>query len=132
MLIWAMISQIPYQLLRHDFGLNVLVTLLGILVAVYLLDRKGLSSYFLAFAVFLPISLFSDWAFLPLIFTMIFYEADKHDRKGLPIILLHVVMFIMRFLISSASIARYISEAVAFLNCNYFYLPSTKQYRKQR
>ena len=110
-----MISQIPYQLLRHDFGLNVLVTLLGSLVAVYLLDRKGWGSYFLAFAVFLPRSLFSDWAFLPLIFTMIFYEADKHDRKWLPIILLPVVMFITRWMISSESIARYISEAVAFL-----------------
>lgn len=114
-LIWAAISQIPYQLLRHDFGLNVLVTLLGSLVAVYLLDRKGWGSYFLAFVVFLPISLFSDWAFLPLIFTMIFYEVDKHDRKWLPIILLPVVMFITRWMISNESIARYISEAVAFM-----------------
>ena len=81
MLIWAVISQPPYYLLRHDSGLNVLVTLLGSLVAVCLLDKKGWIYYFLAFAAFLPISLFSDWAFLPLIFTMIFYETDKHDRK---------------------------------------------------
>lgn len=114
MLAWAVISQLPYYLLRHDSGLNVLVTLLGSLIAVHLLDKKGWGYYILAFAVFIPISLFSDWAFLPLIFTMIFYEADKHDRKWIPIVLLPVVMFAMRWLISSESIARYISEAVAF------------------
>ena len=114
MLIWAVISQPPYYLLRHDSGLNVLVTLLGSLVAVYILDKKGWIYYFLAFAAFLPVSLFSDWAFLPLIFTMIFYEADKHDRKWLPIILLPIVMFVAGLLISNDSITRYISEAVAF------------------
>lgn len=114
MLIWAVISQLPYYLLRHDSGLNVLVTLLGSLIAVYILDKKGWGYYILAFAVFLPISLFSDWAFLPLIFTMVFYEADKHDKKWLPIVLLPVVMFVTRCLISSDSITRYISEAVAF------------------
>ena len=41
MLIWAVISQFPYYLLRHDYGLNVMVTLLGSLMAVYLLDKKG-------------------------------------------------------------------------------------------
>ena len=114
MLIWAVISQLPYYLLRHDSGLNVLVTLLGGLIAVHLLDKKGWSYYILAFALFLPISLFSDWAFLPLIFTMIFYEADKHDKKGIPIVLLPVVMFVTRLLISSDSMARYTSEAVSF------------------
>ena len=114
MLVWAVISQLPYYLLRHDSGLNVLVTLLGSLIAVYLLDKKGWDYYILAFAVFLPISLFSDWAFLPLIFTMIFYEADKHDKKWLPIVLLPVVMFVARWLISSESVARYLSESVAF------------------
>ena len=114
MLIWAVISQLPYYLLRHDYGLNVLVTLLGSLVAVYLLDKKGWIYYFLAFAAFLPVSLFSDWAFLPLIFTMIFYEADKHDRKWLPIILLPIVMFVARTLMSEDAIGRYISEAVTF------------------
>lgn len=115
MLAWAVISQLPYSLLRHDYRLNVMVTLLGSLVVVYLLDEKGWGCYLLAFAVFFSISIFSDWAFLPLIFTMIFYEADKHDRKWLPIVLLPVVMFITRLLISSESIARYISEAVAFM-----------------
>lgn len=114
MLIWAVISQLPYYFLRHDSGLNVLVTLLGSLIAVHLLDKKGWGYYIFAFAVFLPISLFSDWAFLPLIFTMIFYEADKHDKKWLPIVLLPIVMFATRLLISSESIARYISETVAF------------------
>ena len=115
MLIWAVISQLPYYLLRHDSGLNVLVTLLGSLISVHLLDKKGWGYYILAFAVFLPISLFSDWAFLPLIFTMIFYEADKHDKKWIPIIFLPAVMFVTRLVISSDSIARYISEAVAFV-----------------
>lgn len=114
MLIWAVMSQLSYCLLGHDYGLNVLVTLLRSLVAVYLLDKNGWFLYFLAFAVFLPVSLFSDWAFLPLVFTMIFYEADKHDRKWLPIILLHIVMFVARLLISNDFITRYISEAVAF------------------
>lgn len=114
MLVWAVISQLPYYLLRHDSGLNVLVTLLGSLIAIYLLDRKGWDYFILAFVVFLPISLFSDWVFLPLIFTIIFYEADKYDKKWLPIVLLPGVMFIIRLLISSGSIARYISEAVAF------------------
>ena len=115
MLIWAVISQFPYVLLRHDFILNVLFTLLGSLIAIYILDKKGLGYYFLVFIAFFPISLFSDWAFLPLIFTIIFYEADKHDRKWLPIILLPAVMFISRFLLSSDSISRYISEAIAFM-----------------
>ena len=114
MLVWAVISQLPYHLLIQDSGLNVLVTLLGSLIAVHLLDKNGWSYYILAFAVFLPISLFSDWAFLPLIFTMIFYEADKYDKKWFSIILLPLVMFVTRLLISRESIARYISEAVAF------------------
>lgn len=115
MLIWAVMSQLPYCLLEHDYGLNVLVTLLRSLVAVYLLDKKGWFLYFLAFAVFLPVSLFSDWAFVPLVFTMIFYEVDKHDRKWLPIILLPIVMFVARLLISNDSISRCILEAVAFI-----------------
>ena len=114
MLVWAVISQLPYYLLRHDSGLNVLVTLLVSLIAIHLLDKKGRGYYILAFTAFLPISLFSDWAFLPLIFTMIFYEADKHDKKWIPIVLLPVVMFVTRWSISSESIARYTSEAVAF------------------
>lgn len=114
MLVWAVISQLPYYLLRHDSGLNVLVTLFGSLITVNLLDKKGWGYYILAFAVFLPISLFSDWAFLPLVFTMIFYEADELDKKWIPIVLLPVVMFATRWSISSESIARYISEVVAF------------------
>ena len=114
MLVWAVISQLPYYLLRHDSGLNVLVTLLGSLIAIYLLDRKGWDYFILAFVVFLPISLFSDWVFLPLIFTIIFYEADKHNKRWLPIVILPFVMIVTRWLISSDSIARYISEAVAF------------------
>ena len=98
MLVWAVISQLPYYLLRHDSGLNVLVTLLGSLMAVHLLDKKGWGYYVLAFVVFLPISLFSDWAFLPLVFTMIFYEADKYDKRWLPIVLLPVVVFATRLL----------------------------------
>lgn len=115
MLIWAVLSQLPYYLLRHDSGLNVLDTLLGGLIAVHLLDKNGWGYYILSFAVFLPISLFSDWAFLPLIFTMIFYEADKYDKKWLPILLLPIVMFVTRCLISNDSMARYISETVAFV-----------------
>lgn len=57
MQVWAVISQFPYYLLRHDSGLNVLVTLLGSLIAVHLLDKKGWGYYVLAFVVFLPISL---------------------------------------------------------------------------
>ena len=114
MFVWAVISQLPYHLLRHECELNVLVTLLGSLIAVHILEKKGWGYYLLAFTLFLPISLFSDWAFLPLIFTMIFYEADKHDKKWLSLILLPFVMFVTRLLISSDSIARYISEAVAF------------------
>ena len=109
MLIWAVISQLPYYLLRHDSGLNVLVSLLGSLIAVHLLDKKGWGYY--VFVVLFPILLLSDWAFLPLIFTMIFYEADKHDKKWLPIVLLPFVLFVTRWLISSDSIARYMSEA---------------------
>ena len=45
---------------------------------------------------------------------MVFNEADKHDKEWLPIILLPIVMFTTRLMISSDSIARYISDAVAF------------------
>ena len=114
MLVWAVISQLPYYLLRHDSGLNVLVTLLGSLIAVHLLNKKGWGYYVIAFVVFLSISLFTDWAFLPLVFTMIFYEADKHNKRWLPIVILPFVMIVTRWLISSDSIARHISEAVAF------------------
>lgn len=113
-LVWAVISQLPYYLLRHDSGLNVLVTLLGSLIAVHLLNKKGWGYYVIAFVVFLPISLFTDWTFLPLVFTMIFYEADKHNKRWLPIVILPFVMIVTRWLISSDSIARHISEAVAF------------------
>ena len=133
MLVWAVISQPPYYLLRQDNGLNVMVTLLGSLIVVYLLDKNGWLGYILAFIVFFPISLFSDWAFLPLLFTMIFYEADKHDRKWLPIILLPAVMFITRLLISGDSITRYISEAVAFeIITTLIYLLRNKTERKAK
>ena len=132
-LVWDVISQLPYYLLRHDSGLNVLVTLLGSLIAVHLLDKKGWGYYVLAFVVFLPITLFSDWAFLPLIFTMIFYEADKYDKRWLPIVLLPVVVFATRLLISSDSIARYISEAVAFaIITTVFYLRRDRVGRKAK
>ena len=115
MIVWALVSQVPFYLLRHDYELNVLVTLLASLIGIYLLDKKGWLYYCITFAVFFPISLFSDWAFLPLIFTMIFYESDKHNLKWLPIVLLPIVMFISRLVLSNESLGLYISEAVAFL-----------------
>lgn len=59
LLLWAMISEIPFYLL-FGLQLNVLFTLLASLTIIYLLDGKGILIALTALALFFPISLICD------------------------------------------------------------------------
>ncbi len=92
---WAMIAEIPFYLLFGMY-LDVLFTLLASLMIILILDKKGWLFASLAFAAFLPLSLFCDWSMIAPVFTVIYYVLRKHDKEKLSLILLPVSFFALK------------------------------------
>lgn len=126
LLLWAVISEIPFYLL---FGvqLNVLFTLLASLTIIYLLDRKGLLIALTALALFFPISLICDWSIIGPVFTIIFYVLQKKQKEQLSLILIPAIYFILRTILYAESQIEYIAGTISiFLASAIVYALRTK------
>lgn len=112
LLLWAVISEIPFYLL---FGvqLNVLFTLLASLTIIYLLDRNGLLIALTALALFFPISLICDWSIIAPVFTIIFYVLQKKQKEQLSLILIPASYFILRTILYAETQAEYIAGTIS-------------------
>ena len=112
LLLWAVISEIPFYLL---FGvqLNVLFTLLASLTIIYLLDRKGHLISLTALALFFPISLICDWSIIAPVFTIIFYILQKKQKEQLSLILIPASYFILRTILYTETQAEYIAGTLS-------------------
>lgn len=126
LLLWAVISEIPFYLL-FGLQLNILFTLLASLTIIYLLDRKGLLIAFTALALFFPISLICDWSIIAPVFTIIFYELQKKQKEQFSLILVPASYFILRTILYSETQVEYIVGTISiFLASAVIYALSIK------
>lgn len=112
LLLWAVISEIPFYLL-FGLQLNVLFTLLASLTIIYLLDRKGLLIALTALALFFPISLLCDWSIVAPVFTIIFYVLQKKQKEQLSLILIPAVYFILRTILYAETQVEYVTGTIS-------------------
>ena len=112
LLLWAVISEIPFYLL-FGLQLNVLFTLLASLTIIYLLDRKGLLIALITLALFFPISLICDWSIIAPVFTIIFYVLQKKQKEQLTLILIPASYFILRTILYSETQGRYVAGTIS-------------------
>lgn len=112
LLLWAVISEIPFYLL-FGLQLNVLFTLLASLTIIYLLDRKGLLIALTALALFFPVSLICDWSIIAPVFTIIFYTLQKKQKEQLSLILIPAAYFILRTILYTEAKTKYIAGTIS-------------------
>ena len=112
LLLWAVISEIPFYLL-FGLQLNVLFTLLASLTIIYLLDRKGLLIALTALALFFPVSLICDWSIIAPVFTIIFYILQKKQKEQYSLILIPAAFFILRTILYSETQVEYIAGTIS-------------------
>lgn len=112
LLLWAVISEIPFYLL-FGLQLNILFTLLASLTIIYLLDRKGLLTALATLALFFPISLICDWSIIAPVFTIIFYVLQKKQKEQLSLILMPASYFILRTILYSKTQVEYIAGTIS-------------------
>ena len=112
LLVWAVISEIPFYLL-FGMQLNVLFTLLACLTIIYLLDRKGILIALTALALFFPISLICDWSIIAPVFTIIFYILQKKQKEQLSLILIPAAYFILRTILYAETQVEYIAGTIS-------------------
>ena len=126
LLLWAMISEIPFFLL-FGMQLNILFTLLACLTIIYFLDRNGLLIALTALALFFPISLICDWSIIGPVFTIIFYVLQKKQKEQLSLILIPAIYFILRTILYAESQIEYIAGTISiFLASAIVYALRTK------
>ncbi len=126
LLLWAVISKIPFYLL-FGLQLNVLFTLLASLTIIYLLDRKGLLITLTALALFFPISLICDWSIIAPVFAIIFYVLQKKQKEQFSLILVPASYFILRTILYSETQVEYIVGTISiFLASAVIYALSIK------
>ncbi len=112
LLLWAVISEIPFYLL-FGLQLNILFTLLASLTIIYLLDRKGLLTALATLALFFPISLICDWSIIAPVFTIIFNVLQKKQKEQLSLILIPSSYFILRTILYAETQAEYIAGTIS-------------------
>lgn len=112
LLLWALISEIPFYLL-FGLKLNVLFTLFAGLIIIYLLDRNGLLIALTALAPFFPISLICDWSIIAPVFTIIYYVLQKKQKEQLSLILIPSSYFILRTILYAETQAEYIAGTIS-------------------
>ena len=112
LLLWAVISEIPFYLL-FGLQLNVLFTLFASLTIIYFLDRNGLLIALTALALFFPISLICDWSIIAPVFAIIFYTLQKKQKEQISLILIPASYFILRTILYDETQAEYIAGTVS-------------------
>ena len=109
---WAMISEAPFYLL-FGIKLNVMFTLLASLLIIFLLDRKGLAIATTALVLFFPLSLICDWSIIAPVFTIIYYELDKHDKEKLSLVMIPGAYFILRTILYDETQMEYVTVTLS-------------------
>ena len=89
LLVWAMISEVPFYLL-FGMRLDILFTLLA------LIDRKGWPLGIAALMLFFPLSWICDWSIIAPVFTVIYYVLQKRHIEKLSLLLIPASYFIFR------------------------------------
>ena len=87
LLVWAMISEVPFYLL-FGMRLNILFTLLASLLIILLIDRKGWPLGIAALMLFFPLSWICDWSIIAPVFTVIYYVLQKRHIEKLSLLLI--------------------------------------------
>ena len=123
---WAMISEVPFYLL-FGMRLNVMFTLLASLLIIFLLDRKGWAFAIAALVLFFPLSLICDWSIIAPVFTIIYYELDKHDKEKLSLILIPGAYFILRTILYEETQTEYVAGTIAIFLASLLVLLFIKQ-----
>ena len=95
LLVWAMISEVPFYLL-FGMRLNILFTLLASLLIILLIDRKGWPLGIAALMLFFPLSWICDWSIIAPVFTVIYYVLQKRHIEKLSLLLIPASYFIFR------------------------------------
>lgn len=112
LLIWAIISEVPFCLL-FGLQLNVLFTLLASLIIIYLINRMGWLVGIAALALFFPLSLICDWSIIAPVFTIIFLVIQKRQKENLSILLLPASYFILRIILYTETRIEYITGTLS-------------------
>lgn len=123
---WALVSEAPFYLL-FGMKLNVMFTLLASLLIIFLLDRKGLAIATTALVLFFPLSLICDWSIIAPVFTIIYYELDKHDKKKLSLILIPGSYFILRTILYEEPQMEFVTGTIAIFLASLLVLLFMKQ-----
>ena len=108
----AMISEVPFYLL-FGMRLNVMFALLASLLIIFLLDRKGWAFATTALVLFFPLSLICDWSIIAPVFTIIYYELDRHDKEKFSLILIPGSYFILRTILYDETQMEYVTGTLS-------------------
>lgn len=112
LLVWAMISEVPFYLL-FGMRLNILFTLLASLLIILLIDRKGWPLGIAALMLFFPLSWICDWSIIAPVFTIIYYVLQKRQKENLSILLLPASYFILRMILYTETRIEYITGTLS-------------------
>ena len=123
---WAMISEVPFYLL-FGMHLNVMFTLLESLSIIFLLDRKGWAFAVTALVLFFPLSLICDWSIIAPVFTIIYYELDKHDKEMFSLVMIPGAYFILRAILYEETQTEYVTGTIAIFFASLLILLFMKQ-----
>ena len=107
-----MISEVPFYLL-FGMRLNVMFALLASLLIIFLLDRKGWAFATTALVLFFPLSLICDWSIIAPVFTIIYYELDRHDKEKFSLILIPGSYFILRTILYDETQMEYVTGTLS-------------------
>lgn len=112
LLIWAIISEVPFCLL-FGLQLNVLFTLLASLIIIYLIDWMGWLVGITALALFFPISLICDWSLIAPVFTIIYYLLQKKQNDELSLVLIPASYLILRTILYAGTQTEYVTGTIS-------------------
>ncbi len=132
MLFWALFSQVPFSLL---FGkrLNVIFTLLASMLAVVLIDRKGIVYGLIALIIYFPISLIADWSMIAPSFALVYYYTEKYQRRKISLMLIPLACFFFRSLLYSGTMLDHATtSASVFLSSILVYFIGARADRKAK
>ncbi len=112
LLVWAMISEVPFYLL-FGMRLNILFTLLASLLIILLIDRKGWPLGIAALMLFFPLSWICDWSIIAPVFTVIYYVLYKMQKEILSLFLIPASYFIIRTILYTEILTEYVTGALS-------------------
>lgn len=102
-------------------------TLLASLLIIFLLNRKDRVFAAAALVLFFPLSLICDWSIIAPVFTIIYYELDRHDKEKFSLILIPGSYFILRTILYDETQMEYVIGTVSIILASLLVLLFMKQ-----